>query len=166
MLYIFSGLPGTGKTTLSQKLAQHTSAVHLRIDTIEQALRDLISVKVVSEGYHLAYRIASDNLNLGNSVVADSCNPINLTRKEWEEIAINSHSGFTNIEIICSDKEEHKNRIENRKTSIPNLKLPTWRDVNSREYNSWGENKCIVVDTAFKTADESFGNLLFNLGLD
>jgi predicted kinase len=82
MLYIFSGLPGTGKTTLSQKLAQHTSAVHIRIDTIEQGLRDLCSVNVVGEGYRLAYRIASDNLNLGISVVADSCNPINLTRKE------------------------------------------------------------------------------------
>ncbi len=166
MLYIFSGLPGTGKTTLSQKLAQHTSAVHLRIDTIEQALRDLCSVKVVGEGYRLAYRIASDNLNLGISVVADSCNPINLTRKEWEEIARNSHSGFTNIEIICSNKEEHKKRVENRKTTIPNLELPTWNDVKSREYISWEAGNRIVVDTALKTVDESFGNLLLNLGLD
>ncbi len=166
MLYIFSGLPGTGKTTLSQKLAQHTSAVHLRIDTIEQALRDVCSVKVVGEGYRLAYRIASDNLDLGISVVADSCNPINLTRKEWEEIARNSNSGFTNIEIICSDKKEHKKRVENRKTTIPNFKLPSWNDVNSREYASWKTGNCIVVDTAFKTIEESFGILLLNLGLD
>ncbi|MFK8183200.1 MAG: AAA family ATPase [Phormidesmis sp.] len=31
-LFIFSGLPGTGKTTLSQKLATQVNALHLRID--------------------------------------------------------------------------------------------------------------------------------------
>ncbi len=85
VLYIFSGLPASGKTTLSSKLAQHINAVHLRIDTIEQALRDLCSIKVTGEGYRLAYSLASDNLKLGNSVIADSCNPIKLTREEWEQ---------------------------------------------------------------------------------
>jgi predicted kinase len=166
MLYIFSGLPGTGKTTLSQKLAQHTTATYLRIDTIEQALRELCSVKVEGEGYRLAYRIVTDNLNLGISVVADSCNPINLTRNEWEEIARNSHSKFINIEIICSDNEEHKKRIENRKATIPNFKLPLWEDVKAREYHPWVGKSCIVIDTAFKTTNESFSELLSNLGLD
>jgi predicted kinase len=53
-LYILSGLPGTGKTTISQLLAQRITAVHLRIDTVEQALRDLCSVKVEGEGYRLS----------------------------------------------------------------------------------------------------------------
>jgi len=38
-LYIFAGLPASGKTTLAQLLAVELKAVHLRIDTIEQALR-------------------------------------------------------------------------------------------------------------------------------
>lgn len=40
MLYIFSGLPGTGKSTLAQYLAKTLGAVYLRIDTIEQAMKD------------------------------------------------------------------------------------------------------------------------------
>jgi predicted kinase len=36
---VFSGLPGTGKTTISRDLAASLNAVYLRIDTIEQAIR-------------------------------------------------------------------------------------------------------------------------------
>ena len=43
MLYIFGGLPGTGKTTLARYLAHHQRAVYLRIDTIEQALHGRVS---------------------------------------------------------------------------------------------------------------------------
>ena len=39
ILIIFGGLPGTGKTTLARALAEQLGAVFLRIDTIEQALR-------------------------------------------------------------------------------------------------------------------------------
>jgi predicted kinase len=37
ILFIFSGLPGTGKSTL----AKATGATYLRIDPAEQAIRDL-----------------------------------------------------------------------------------------------------------------------------
>ena len=55
-LYVFSGLPGTGKTALSQQLASRVKAVYLRIDTVEQALRDLCGIVVEGEGivWHIA----------------------------------------------------------------------------------------------------------------
>jgi predicted kinase len=91
-LYIFSGLPGSGKTTLARLVAQKLHSAYLRIDTIEQGLRDLCSVDVQGEGYRLAYRIAGDNLRLGVSVIADSCNPIELTRRELERVALETQA--------------------------------------------------------------------------
>jgi predicted kinase len=158
-LFIFSGLPGTGKTTLSQQLARHRNAVHLRIDTIEQALRDLCNLPVEGEGYRLAYRIAADNLRLGLDVVADSCNPIALSRREWEQTATNNGAAFINIEVICSDADEHRRRIESRAADIPGLQLPTWEKVVNREYQPWSEER-IIIDTAQRSGADCLDELL------
>src|SRR5262249_8797778 len=85
-LYIFSGLPGSGKSTVAQLLAVRVGAAYVRIDTIEQALREVCSIDVQGEGYRLAYRVTADNLRLGVSVVADSCNPLELTRRGLERV--------------------------------------------------------------------------------
>lgn len=159
MLYVFSGLPGSGKSTLAQLLARHLGAAYLRIDTIEQALRDLCAFDVQGEGYALAYRVASDNLRLGSSVVADSCNPITLTRTAWAAAARTSGAGHVNIEIVCSDVDEHRRRVETRKPTVPGLRLPTWREVAGREYHAWTVDR-VVVDTAGRSENACLQELL------
>lgn len=108
ILFALSGLPASGKSTLSKFVAKKYNATYLRIDTIEQELKDLFNIDVQAEGYCLAYKIAIDNLKLGLNVIADSCNPIDITRKEWEIIAQSNNGEIINIEIICSDEKEHK----------------------------------------------------------
>ena len=163
-LFIFAGLPGTGKRTLSQRLARRLTAVHLRIDSVEQALRDLCHLQVEDEGYRLSYRIAADNLRMGMDVVADSCNPLELTRREWEQAAEDTDSKFINIEVVCSDGREHRHRIETRNSDIPGLKLPTWRDIEEREYHSWSKDR-IIIDTAGQSSSDCFDALLLALGM-
>ena len=158
VLFILSGLPASGKSTLSKLIVKEYKAVYLRIDTIEQGLKDLCNFEVQGEGYRFSYRIAIDNLILGQNVVSDSCNPIDITRKEWEEVARKSNSIFVNIEVLCSNKEEHKKRIETRKNEIKGLKLPTWEEIANREYHSWKSDR-IIIDTASKSIKESFEEL-------
>lgn len=126
ILFILSGLPGSGKSTLSQFITKEYNTFYLRIDTVEQGLREFCNFNVEGEGYKLSYRIASDDLKFGINVVADSCNPIILTRREWETIAEINNAIFINIEVVCSDKNEHKKRIETRIVDVENLALPTW----------------------------------------
>ena len=161
-LYIFSGLPGSGKTTLAQLLARRIGAAHLRIDTIEQALRELCSIDVQGEGYRLAYRVASDILNAGVSVIADSCNPIDLTRREWEQVAQHAGARYVNIEVMCSDTRTHRSRVETRASTIPGLRLPTWHEVETREYHVWTVER-LVLDTSRRPEGECIDELLSKL---
>ena len=154
VLFIFSGLPASGKSTLAKFVTKEYNAVYLRIDTVEQGLRDLCNIDVQGEGYRLSYRIAADNLQLGHNIVVDSCNPIQLTRDEWQETAKKNGAEFINIEVVCSDKNEHRKRVEERKSEIPGLKLPTWKEVQNREFHPW-KNDRIVIDTANKSVEES-----------
>ena len=163
-LFVFSGRPGVGKSTLARHLAAATNSFWLRIDTLEQALRDLCQIKVEGEGYRLAYRIAQDNLSLGNSVVADCCNPIALTRNEWQAISSRAGANHVDIEVICSDLNEHQARIASRESEIPGLLLPDWEAVQAREYHSW-QGRAIQIDTAGASVLASFNALASRLGL-
>ena len=93
MLVILGGLPATGKTAIARELARQLGAVHVRIDTIEQALRHA-GVTVWDHGYRVGYAAAEDNLRLGHTVVADSVNPLEITREAWRDVAKRrSHGG-------------------------------------------------------------------------
>ncbi|WP_218355431.1 AAA family ATPase [Alteromonas lipotrueiana] len=154
MLYILGGLPATGKTELSKFLASSLGAVHVRIDTIEQELKNCGFKELYDEGYKVAFALALENLNNGLSVVADSTNPVSESRNSWISIANKASSLYTEIEIICSNKIEHKERVEKRQTDISNLLLPSWESVTSREYHPW-HSASIVLDTAGKTPEQS-----------
>ena len=162
-LYIFSGLPASGKSTVAELLARRLGAAYVRIDTIEQALRDLCSVDVQGEGYCLAYRVAADNLRLGMSVVADSCNPIELTRREWEHTATDVGAQYVNIEVVCSKLQEHRTRVETRRSTVQGLKLPAWRDVTARTYDGWTVGR-VVLDTFGRSAEECVDELMATMG--
>jgi predicted kinase len=162
MLYIFGGLPGTGKSALSQRLAREKKAVYLRIDTIEQALREAGVPVGGPEGYITAYRIAEDNLRLGSIVVADSVNPLEITRSAWRSTAKQAGLPFVEIEVICSDELEHRGRIEGRTSDILGFKLPTWKEVVDRVYEPWNEEH-LVIDTAGQRLERSFAVLVDSL---
>ena len=156
MLVVFSGLPGTGKTTIASDLANRTRAVYLRIDTIEQAIRNsgALAQDVGRSGYMVAYELALSNLRFGSTVIVDCVNPVIESRKTWSEIATRAGVPLVNIQVICSDKREHQRRVETREIDIPGLTAPTWKSVLDHEYEAW-DNAPFNIDTALITPSDA-----------
>lgn len=86
-LYIFSGLPGVGKSTLAAMLCRYIGASYLRVDVIEQSLKNFCGLTLYNEGYLVAAQQATDCLKQGLDVVADSCNLVPQSRELWEQSA-------------------------------------------------------------------------------
>jgi predicted kinase len=159
MLIIFGGLLGVGKTTIARELARQLGAVYLRIDSFEQALRDCgkMNGPLDESGYCVAYAVARDNLLLGHTVVADSVNPLRVTRDAWAEVASLAGVGKFEVEITCSSPQLHRQRLEARPADIAGLRV-TWEEVLSREYEPWNREH-IVIDTAATSVAEAVAEL-------
>lgn len=154
MLIIFGGLPGTGKSSIAKALAARLGAVYLRIDRIEQGLREsrAIAGDLADSGYRAAYGLAEDNLRLGHVVIADSVNPIAVTRAAWRAAAARAGSDFFEVEIFCSNRAEHRRRVETRPADIEGLATPDWAAVEARVYEPWTE-ATLRLDTASLSAE-------------
>lgn len=158
-LIVFAGLPGTGKSTLALALAARLRAVYLRIDTIEQALKESGIGEAGPAGYVVGYALAGENLRLGQSVVADSVNSIQVTRMAWREVAAKAAASLVEVELVCSDAEEHRRRIETRSVDIPGLAAPCWDQVATRRYEAW-DRPVLRIDTSGRDAATSLAELV------
>ena len=158
MFIIFAGLPGTGKSTIAQAMARRLGAVYLRIDTIEQAIRASgilpPGADVGAAGYIVAQRVAADHLRWGRIVIADSVNPIKLTRDAYRDVAEQAGVAWLEVEIVCSDKPVHRHRVETRPATVEGLEPPSWADVDGRSYEAW-DRAPLQIDTATLSVAES-----------
>lgn len=155
MLISFSGLPGVGKTTIARELARQIVAVHLSIDTIEEAIRSCIAEE--SDRYRAAYRaaleLARDNLRLGRTVITDCVNPITNARDAWRDMARKESAAFAEVEIVCSDPAV----LHGRWTARVVGRTPRSQQV-ARAYQAWTRDR-IVIDTAARNVAECVGIL-------
>lgn len=153
---MLAGLPGVGKSTIAVPLARELRSPYLRIDTIEQALVDsgeLVGPPVAA-GYIAGYALARDQLGVGATVVVECVNPLRLTRDAWAAVAAQQEAWLLDVEIVCSDPHEHRERVENRSVDVPGLILPGWQQVMDRQYEPWDRDR-LVIDTAVVGVEEA-----------
>ena len=93
-----------------------------------------------------------------STLIVDSVNPIEITRQYWRGLAEGAGCGCVEVEVVCSDRSEHRRRVEGRVADIAGHQLPTWQQVVDREYEPWAG--AVVVDTAGQRAEESARGLV------
>lgn len=137
-------------------MAVRLSATYVRVDEIEHAIERHLGEGAADgpAGYGIAMAIASSNLRLGMSVVADSVNPVPESRAGWRSLMSDVPGALIEVELICSDPVEHKRRIETRVSDIADFVQPSWSAVQSHHYVRW-EQPRLIVDTATTTVEEA-----------
>lgn len=155
ILVSLSGLPGVGKTTVSKSLSAQSKAMHLRVDSVEAALkRSVLNIHPAEDAGYLAIAaVAKDNLILGFDVIADTVNPIEITRELWALTAAAGSAQLLNVEVVCSDKDVHRQRVETRMSDIEGLTIPSWKTVSQRKFEQWRSDR-LVVDTSVSSTKE------------
>jgi predicted kinase len=151
-LIVFSGLPGTGKSTLAESVGKQQRVPVFAKDWLEANLLGNGLVPTITEkplgfaSYDLLTTLAERQLMLGQSVILDSVASTETIRDAWRQISKQYGADWRVIECVCSDQAMHRARLGSRKRNIPGWHELTWSDVEKvkQYYAAWEEDHLIL----------------------
>ena len=151
-LIVFSGLPGTGKSTLAETIGRQLDIPVFAKDWLEAVLLqnglqpapDGKSLGYV--GYELLTTLAKRQLMLRQSVILDSVASIPAIREQWKFLADQYHADWRVVECVCSDETIHRKRLGTRQRRIPGWHELEWSEVERVKtyYIPWQEERLIL----------------------
>ena len=152
-LIVFSGLPGTGKTSLAEAIGRQLGLPVFAKDWLEATLkRSQLGVAAPQQTGYAAYELlttlAERQLMLGQSAILDSVLSIAKIREQWRALAQKYQAQWRVIECICSDENIHRQRLSQRQRGIPGWHELEWSEVErvKEYYAAWTEAR-LVIDT-------------------
>ena len=142
MLIAMAGLPGAGKTMMAEILGGRLAASVVSVDPIESAI---LHAGIDSDqptglaAYLVAETIAEALLMSGHSVIVDAVNAVDPAREQWVRLAERQGETLRFIEVVCSDLDLHRQRLEHRQSDHQYYSWPSWHAVEQSldEYASW-----------------------------
>jgi len=151
-LVVFSGLPGTGKSTLAEVIGKQFGIPFFAKDWLEAVLlqnglqptQDGKALGYV--GYELLTSLAERQLMLGQSAILDSVASIQKIRDAWKSLAGKYLAEWRVIECLCSDETIHRERLLTRERDIPGWHELEWSEVErvKEYYVSWQEEHLVL----------------------
>lgn len=166
-LIVISGLPGTGKSTVAQRVAATLPAAHVSIDEVEEALLSCGVERGWTAGvaaYEAASAAAVTSLKAGVDVVINAVNDSEAARETWRRAARDTNAELHFSLLVCLDPAIHRNRLDGRYREFVHVGEPSWVVTLERreEYAPWADSH-LLIDTAFCDADGVVTRLLLSL---
>lgn len=169
-LIIFSGLPGTGKTSLARPLAEMLKVPLLRVDDLFEIMpRDMLAHmdNMWDELVRMLLALVGFQLELGLSVVVDSVF-MGEDRGAAQRLAVQHGVEYCPIYTYISNPAVWKERVDQRvQEAPPEDEVATWEriQVQQREFWPWQVGTALFVDSV-ETFDRNWKKVLFYLNID
>jgi len=165
LLVVFSGLPGTGKSTLAEAVGR---ALRIPVFTRDRLAATLLRCEMTEQhgqgvgwaAYELLTDLAQVQLRLGVSVILDSVATFERVRVAWRALAFRYEASFYVIECVCSDETLWRQRLVTRRRGIPGWGELSWDDVQAvrARFEPWVDER-LVVD-AVEPPEANVGRVL------
>ncbi len=149
VLVLMAGLPGVGKSAIADALGTRLPAMVISVDEIEAAmLRSGLerSFETGLAAYNVGAALATHQLRLGMSVIADAANYLEVGRQIWWAAADAAAVEVRAIEVVCSDETMHRARLASRRRGLEPFPEPTWDAVTRwrGETEPWSRDRFVV----------------------
>ncbi len=157
MLVATAGLPGTGKSTIGQVVASRLGIAVVSVDPIETAILQAgigADQPTGLAAYLVAETLAERVLITGSGIMVDAVNAVAPAREQWVNLAQRMNEPLRFIEVICSDPDLHRSRIEAWRLSMPHIQL-TWNAVEQSldDYAEWSGSSAAVARITLDSVD-------------
>lgn len=152
-LIVFSGLPGTGKSSLAEDIGRQLGVPVFAADWLQATLKrshlgDEAEKRIGFTGYELLTTLAERQLMLGQSAILDSVASIEAVREQWRTLVHKYQATWHVVECVCSDEQVHRRRLDDRQRHIPGWHELDWREVERvRSYFAPWTDERLIVDT-------------------
>jgi predicted kinase len=159
-LIIFSGLPGTGKSTFASRLARELRMPLLCIDDVVGEIPGNPDVAFWDSKVAILLRLVDVQLELGLSVIVDSVF-MNKDRNHAQEIARKNKAQFLPIYVFVSDEDVWKERVGTRYQEMKNNNVATWEQIQRQRshFRSWEPDTALFVD-ALNPVEQNYETIL------
>jgi len=147
-LIIFSGLPGTGKSRLANRLARELGLPLLCIDDVIGEVPEGAGIPFWDSKVAILLRLTEVQLELGLSVIVDSVF-MNMDRHHAQELARKHGARFYPIHVFISDENVWERRVNERYEEMNHKDVATWdRIQHQRErFRPWEPGTALFIDS-------------------